>query len=287
MGQGPTSPEMGKKYYKGGVPAPTPQSTGSDYSGPNGDLRRVTSRTPYVQPEDKYVGDYIAQNYVPGGGGSPSTEELLASLLGGGGGSSGGGRGGGGGGGASSGVAALQKYLADYEGQHGAMISPYETQQSGLNSTYAQALARINQSVGDLKGSLAQGRSQQDTYNQMLQSAYGQQGNVVDNSGYLRDLAASGIDQGALQATLASRAADNVQDQGRRSQLANALVAARNSAMTDRDISAASVGTGALGGLEQSNMAYNADLAKQRAAAEAAYQQQLAQIRLQIAQAGG
>lgn len=292
MPQGPSNPADGKKYYKGYTPAPTPEPTGSGYSGPNADLRRTTSRTGYVQPEDQMVGDYIAQNYVqPDSSQQPSgVDQLLSSLLGHSGSSGGGGGrggGGGGGGGNASAIAALTKYLTDLTGQHGAMMSPYETEQSGLNSTYAQALARINQSVGDLKGSLATGRAQQDTYNGMLRQAYSQPGGIVNNQPFLGDLAASGADPRQLQQLLNSRAADQVQDQGRRTQLADSLIAARNSSMSDRDVSASSVGTGALGGLEQANMANNAALAKQRAAAEAAYQQQLAQIRLQIAQAGG
>lgn len=209
----------------------------------------------------------------------------------GGGGSSGGGRRGGGGGGGSGGASpaytqAMQAYLAQKDKGLGAYLSPYDTAQSGVNTAYNQSHAQIAEGGAQQAQRLAAAQQLQAQYNQQLHAAYTNPGASYDFSGLLHDLQSAGAGTGGLQAQAQLQQANQGMDASRRSTLADSLIAARNFDNTQRGDTAAQLTQGMNGQLDINHMQALAAIAKQRATAEQAYNDQLAQLHLQAAQAG-
>lgn len=252
-----------------------------------------TPTDPYYDPattQDRQQGwQQIVQQIMANGaqqGGGPDVSGY--SLGQGGGGSSGGSGGGGGGGGGVNPayIAAMQAYLAQKDKGLGAYLSPYDTAQSGVNTAYNQSHAQIAEGGAQQAQRLAAAQQLQAQYNQQLHAAYTNPGASYDFSGLLRDLQSAGAGTGGLQAQAQLQQANQGMDASRRSTLADSLIAGRNFDNTQRADTAAQLTQGMNGQLDINHMQALAAIAKQRATAEQAYNDQLAQLHLTAAQQG-
>jgi hypothetical protein len=223
------------------------------------------------------------QSYAAGGGANSYSS----------GSSSGGGsrRGGGGGGGGGSGVNqmyidAMKAYLAKKQAGLQTYLAPYGDAQAGITSAADQARASIGNMGAYQDQRLAQSNQLQQQYNDQLRQAYTQNPAQYNYGGLQTDLQAQGAGTGglALQAQLA--AAAQQQDAQRRSQLADSLIATRNSDLSQRGDISHQLTTGMQGQLDLNKLAYLAQNTKAKAAATQTYNDQLDQLLLQMAQQG-
>lgn len=200
-------------------------------------------------------------------------------------GGSGGGSGGGGGVNPAY-LAAMKDYLAQKEAGRGAYLSPFEQASSGVDAAYNQSHAQIAEGGAQQAQRLAAAQHLQDTYNQQLKSAYTNPGATYDFSALLHDLGSAGAGTSGLQAQAQLQQANSGMDASRRSSLADSLIAGRNFDNAQRGDIAAQLTQGMNGQLDINHMSALAQIAKQRATAEQAYNDQLAQLKLQMAQNG-
>lgn len=221
------------------------------------------------------------QSYAETSGATPSYSAMSQ-----GGGGSGGGGGGGGGGSSAAYAAAMKDYLAQKEAGRGAYLSPFEQAQSGVDAAYRQSQGQIAEGGAQQTRRLAAAQQLQDQYNTQLKTAYTNPGAQFDFSALLHDLQSAGAGTGGLQAQAQLQQANQGMDASRRSTLADSLIAGRNFDNAQRGDIAAQLTQGMNGQLDINHMQALAAIQKQRAAAEQAYNDQLAQLHLEMAKAG-
>jgi hypothetical protein len=102
----------------------------------------------------------------------------------------------------------------------------------------------------------------------------------------MRDLQSAGAGTGGLQAQAAIMAQQHNDAAQARNTLANTLVNAHSAALDQRQGVAQQLTAGAQGALDINHLAYVNQNAKAQAAAQQAYNDQLATLRTQMAQAG-
>lgn len=200
-------------------------------------------------------------------------------------------RGGGGGGGGGSGVNqvyidAMKAYLAKKEAGLNNYLAPYADAQSNIGMAGDQARQSITNMGQWIAQQLAAAKPIQDQYNAQLRSALTQNAASYNPGALVHDLQAQGAGtQGlSLQAQLMQQAQD--QDAARRNGLADSLVNIRNSDLSQRGDIANQQTAGMQGLLDINKLAYLAQNNKAKTAAAQGYNDQLEQLRLQLAQQG-
>ncbi len=229
-----------------------------------------------------------AQSFNESSGAMAGTGGYSVGGGGGGGGSGGGGRGGGGGGGGvpQEYIDAMKAYVASKEAGKGAYLQPFADARSGIDTAYGQARGNINAAGAQQDQRLAAAKQLQDQYNAQLSAAYKTNGPQFDFGALMRDLQGQGAGTGGLAAQAALAQANQGLDASRRGTLADTLVAGRNFDNAQRGDIARQLTQGMSGQLDINHMAYLAQIAKQQAAADQAYQDQLAQLKLEAAKNG-
>lgn len=183
-------------------------------------------------------------------------------------------------------IDALKAYYAQKAGGLGNYLQPYTDAQANVGMAADQARQSITNMGAAQDKRLAEGKTAQDLYNQQLRSALTAPGASYDVGGLTRDLQAQGAGTSglALQAQLMQQG--NSDAAARRASLADALIAIRNSDLGQRGDIASQETAGFQGALDLNKLAYLAQIAKQRAAAGQQYNDQLEQLKLQLAQQG-
>lgn len=253
----------------------------------------IYDMNPAVAGAKKTAWDEIAKQILANsqqayaeGGGATGDAGAYSAYGGGGGGGYGGGGGGGGGGLNPTYVQAMKDYLAQKEAGRTGYLSPFEQAQSGVDAAYRQSQAQIAEGGAQQDQRLAAAQQLQDQYNTQLKSAYTNPGAQFDFSALLSDLGSQGAGQGGLKLQAQLAQANQGMDASRRSTLADSLVAGRNFDNAQRADIARQLTQGMNGQLDINHMQALAAIAKQRAAAEQAYNDQIAQLRLEMAKAG-